>query len=441
VCEALQFAHNENIIHRDIKPENILLDKRGRAKIADFGLAKLLGPERIDHTLTATQQAMGTLHYMAPEQLESAAKVDHRADIYSLGVVFYEMLTGQLPRGKFAPPSHKAGVDARLDAVVLRALESEPERRYQQVSEMQTAVVAITQPGGLPDVAGVTAPFVETNTGSPSFQSALRRVPLNLDVQAIKQQLEAPALWLLVIGLLTVLLSLAAIVGTITNLGQRLINFQTPPVQGATLVFSVLNLPIGVLVIIGSRKMMSLELFGMARLGCIVAMLPIGPVAVLGIPIGIWTLMILLQPSVRAAFRSGIDSAPDRPMPTAAAQLLNGPRRALLVASLGPLICGILGSCGTVAAIADTRSTEQMLAQLLWLLVVANLLVAVLMIMASASMGRGESHELARQGSILALLPLNPFVVVTFPIGLWALRALQKPEVKAAFGLPADETN
>jgi tRNA A-37 threonylcarbamoyl transferase component Bud32 len=441
VCNALRYAHNENIIHRDIKPENILLDKQGRAKIADFGLAKLLGPERIDHTLTATQQAMGTLHYMAPEQLESAAKVDHRADIYSLGVVFYEMLTGQLPRGKFAPPSHKAGVDARLDAVVLRALESEPERRYQQVSEMQTAVEAITQPGGLPDVAGVTAPFVETNAASRSFQSALRKIPLNLDVQAIKRQVEAPALWLLVIGLLTVLSSLAAIAGTIANLGQRLINFQDPPAQTAILVFSVLNLPIGVFIILGSRKMLSLELFGMALLGCIVAMLPISPIAVLEIPIGIWALMTLLQPRVRAAFQSGLDAASGRPMPIAAARLLNGPRGALLAGSFGPLICGILGSCGTVAAIAATRSTEQLLAQCLWLLVIANFLVAALMIMASGSMRSGKSYGLARLGSMLALLPLNPFVVVTFPIGLWALRALQNPEVKAAFGLPPDESS
>jgi serine/threonine protein kinase len=439
VCEALQYAHNENIIHRDIKPENILLDKRGRAKIADFGLAKLLGPERIDHTLTATQQAMGTLHYMAPEQLESAAKVDHRADIYSLGVVFYEMLTGQVPRGNFAPPSHKAKVDTRLDAVVMRALQSEPERRYQQVREMQTAVEAITQPGGVRDVAGVTAPFVESNVGSPSFQSALRKVPLNLDVQAIKRQLEAPALWLLVIGLLTALLSLPAIVGTITNVEQRLIETQT-----TVLLFSLLNLPIGVLVILGSRKMMSLELFGMALLGCIVAMLPCSPIAVLGIPIGIWALMILLQPRVRAAFRSGLDSAPDRPMPIAATRLLNGPQHAMLAASLGPLIFGILCVWGT-------GSTEEMLAQAFWLLVVANqafwllvlpnFLVAALMIMASGSMRSGKSHALARLGSMLALLPLNPFVVVTFPIGLWALRALQKPEVKAAFGLPADESN
>ena len=128
-------------------------------------------------------------------------------------------------------------------------------------------------------------------------------------------------------------------------------------------------------------------------------------------------------------------------MPIAAGRLLNGPQGALLAASFGPLICGILGSCGTVAAIAATRSTEQMLAQALWLLVIANFLVATLMILASGSMRSGKSHGLARLGSMLALLPLNPFVVVTFPIGLWALRALQKPEVKAAFGLPADESS
>src|SRR5262245_61487702 len=108
ICEALQFAHDEGIIHRDIKPENILLDKKGRAKIADFGLAKLLAPERVDRALTATHLAMGTINYMAPEQLDNAARVDHRADIYSLGVVFYGLLTAQVRRGKFAPPSQKA---------------------------------------------------------------------------------------------------------------------------------------------------------------------------------------------------------------------------------------------------------------------------------------------------------------------------------------------
>ncbi len=143
ICDALQFAHDEGIVHRDIKPENILIDKRGRVKIADFGLAKLLGQETADHGLTATQQVMGTLRYMAPEQMEGSKTVDHRADIYSLGVVFYELLTGELPIGRFAPPSKKVEIDVRLDEVVLRALEKEPEKRYQHASEVKTEVEQI----------------------------------------------------------------------------------------------------------------------------------------------------------------------------------------------------------------------------------------------------------------------------------------------------------
>jgi predicted Ser/Thr protein kinase len=143
ICEALQFAHDEGIVHRDIKPENILVDRQGRVKIADFGLAKLLGKSPADVTLTGTHQAMGTVHYMAPEQMQEAASVDHRADIFSLGVVFYEMLTGQLPIGKFDPPSKKVQVDVRLDEVVLRSLESEPDRRYQHVTDLQTDVESI----------------------------------------------------------------------------------------------------------------------------------------------------------------------------------------------------------------------------------------------------------------------------------------------------------
>jgi predicted Ser/Thr protein kinase len=143
ICDALHYAHGEGVVHRDIKPENILLDRSGRVKIADFGLAKLLGRGPGDFTLTSSRQVMGTLHYMAPEQMERPLEVDHRADIYSLGVVFYEMLTHELPLGRFAPPSEKAPVDARLDDVVLRALEKEPEKRYQHASDVKTDVEAI----------------------------------------------------------------------------------------------------------------------------------------------------------------------------------------------------------------------------------------------------------------------------------------------------------
>ena len=144
ICEALQFAHNEGILHRDIKPENILLDTKGRVKIADFGIAKLIGESQPDASLTASGAVLGTPLYMAPEQLEKSGEVDQRADIYSLGVVFYEMLTGELPLGKFQPPSERAQMDARLDEVVLHALEKEPARRYQQVSQVQTAVETIS---------------------------------------------------------------------------------------------------------------------------------------------------------------------------------------------------------------------------------------------------------------------------------------------------------
>ncbi|HUA64753.1 MAG TPA: protein kinase [Alphaproteobacteria bacterium] len=190
ICDALQYAHAQGIVHRDIKPENILIDREGHVKIADFGIAKILGDgERGDLT---EAQAIGTPHYMSPEQIEKPKAVDHRADIYSLGVVFYEMLTGELPLGRFQPPSKKVQVDVRLDEIVLRALEKEPERRYQQVSEIKTQVETVAATASQSRPAGRDEGAVATTANKSgivrmvetffdiTFQSRLAIILLNL---------------------------------------------------------------------------------------------------------------------------------------------------------------------------------------------------------------------------------------------------------------------
>ncbi|MGB8367917.1 MAG: protein kinase, partial [Verrucomicrobiia bacterium] len=184
ICDALQFAHDQGIVHRDIKPENILLDRRGRVKVADFGLAKIIasdgpsinqtgaaGPEAaaLGSALTDGGKILGTPAYMAPEQVQHPEAVDHRADIYALGMVFYQMLTGQLPAKPIEPPSRKIQIDVRLDEVVLRALESDPERRYQQASVFKTQVETIAE----------TPPTAKSQKEQMSINEAEWRNPLN----------------------------------------------------------------------------------------------------------------------------------------------------------------------------------------------------------------------------------------------------------------------
>ena len=150
VCDGVAAAHAGGIVHRDLKPANILVGETGGVKVADFGLAQL-GSDVAVTTLTRTDVAMGTFYYLAPEQRKDARAVDHRADIWALGVIFYEMLTGELPLGSFAPPSTKGprGCDRRADAIVRRALAPDPAERFATVTELGHAVRAlVAQPVG-----------------------------------------------------------------------------------------------------------------------------------------------------------------------------------------------------------------------------------------------------------------------------------------------------
>ena len=149
ICSALQYAHNEGVLHRDIKPENILLDAKGQIKIADFGIGKLVQePTERSHEsddastsiLTQVGTVLGTPKYMAPEQLETPDQVDHRADIYSLGLVFYELLTGSLPG--LTPPEGKteSPLEAPIDTIVYKAIKRNRSERYQSADELRTVV-------------------------------------------------------------------------------------------------------------------------------------------------------------------------------------------------------------------------------------------------------------------------------------------------------------
>jgi serine/threonine protein kinase/Tfp pilus assembly protein PilF len=154
ICEGLAEAHRLGVIHRDLKPSNILVDKQGDAKIMDFGIARLLKSKGT----TGTRHMIGTPEYMSPEQIDADGDIDQRSDIYSLGVILYEMLTGRVPFGGDTPLSvaykHKnkkptnprdfnAQITNELSVLILKCLEKNKEARYQSAGEIRSQLEEI----------------------------------------------------------------------------------------------------------------------------------------------------------------------------------------------------------------------------------------------------------------------------------------------------------
>ena len=476
ICEALQYAHEEGIVHRDIKPENILLDKKGRVKIADFGLAKLLNRPQSACTLTQAGQRMGTPHYMAPEQIEGAHEVDHRADIYSLGVVFYEMLTGELPIGRFSPPSQKVQVDVRLDEIVLHTLEKEPERRYQHASEVKTDVETIasdstSRPGHIQRVPTTRRFSRAAIVGACWAPFAIIGAPfIALVVLAFQGDQRVPGVPELLVLLPFALPGIAAPFGTtilgivaITHIRQsagRLYGMGLALFDA--LLFPLLALNAAIIAVFLSA--------GMGLPEAIILTLVIGGLLDRFLIRWAWRKANAgLEPpqsqtghgpsapqserlqqtgeikadveTIAGQGRSATaaDDHPQAAMKTPVYQQVSAPAVALFVAGLLTVACAValwwaLLDEGHVLHPSEGKTQLYDRTELLLRVgVISGIPAAFIMVLGAVSMKRFQSRGLALAGAILTFVPFTRAWLITMPIGIWVLSVLAKAEVRAAF--------
>ncbi|BBX33079.1 serine-threonine protein kinase [Mycolicibacterium mageritense DSM 44476 = CIP 104973] len=245
-CQALNFSHQHGIIHRDVKPANIMISKNNAVKVMDFGIARALADV---NSVTQTAAVIGTAQYLSPEQARGES-VDARSDVYSLGCVLYEILTGEPPfigdspvavayqhvREDPVPPSKRhEGISPELDAVVLKALAKNPDNRYQSAAEMRADLVRVHS-GQSPD-----APKIMTDADRTSMLTAPQ--PFDRGMPTEHMPTQPPAIvprersasvgkWLIAVAALAVLTVVVTV--AINMIGSSPRDVQVPDVKGQT---------------------------------------------------------------------------------------------------------------------------------------------------------------------------------------------------------------
>lgn len=509
ICDALQFAHDHGVVHRDIKPENILLDRRGQVKVADFGLAKLVGPggepasasgdavAGASADITVAGHVMGTPRYMAPEQRERPTEVDHRADIYALGVVLYQMLTGELPGEKqLDPPSRRVRVDVRLDEIVLRALEKDPERRYASATEFKTRIETFSAeppPAGAgADESLFPSPPPPARPPAAASSEEARRAAIEKLKPAATALIVTSALDLagLLIGLLvgTGLLFFLPMLGIGAGMAASSSStfkfFGTPlHVAGAmagvamavVVLWLGLNVAANIFVISAARRMMKGRDPGRAKTGAIIAIvlgalglltMPshpenwlIGLWALLQIAAGIWAFVLLRQPELAVAFEDASGAAPVGAPPVAPEARVSGPGpagfserepssvavnaasvgRILTAPATGLMIAGVLQLLlsALVLAFMMLRLSSGVSGKALLPVIIlfAGALAAglsIFVLVCAARMRRLRGYGLAVCAAVLAIVTLQGLLLGPI-FGVWALVVLMRREVREAF--------
>jgi serine/threonine protein kinase len=243
ICRALQAAHDKGIIHRDMKPENVFrVERHGNAdfvKVLDFGIAKLTGEDNGAARLTSTGMIFGTPTYMSPEQAQGM-RVDHRADIYAVGVILYELATGKVPfsadnfmgiltKHMFEDPpaprevAPQAEITPEMEAVILKAMQKERELRFQSLRELSDAILAVGTGNAPVPIAPTVAPRSRPMTGPTQFKrSNSLAPPLEPTIETVAPQPRRG-------GLAGVLLALAAVAGGSAALVLALRDDDPPP--------------------------------------------------------------------------------------------------------------------------------------------------------------------------------------------------------------------